>query len=394
MEQANGKVFVASKKATIIGAGLAGCECALQLAHNGFEVTLYEQKPAVFSTAHTNPNFAELVCSNSLGRYEENTANGMLIKECLKYNSHLLRIAQKCDMSNKTHLNVDRTRFSEMVTKEIEDNPNIEIILSSVDRLPRCENLIVATGPLTGGAFYDDLCKKIGADMIALSDATSPIISAESVDKSAFQVDTNGDLLLPLTDVEFEDLVKMLVSARTIEHHGELPDLGIIQCIPIENVAKTDIGHLQNVRLANKTIRLRCENLGQSAYSVVGFMTHISQGGQRSIIRALRGLENAKFIRYGRVHRNTFVNAPKVMDKHFSTKDRMYIIGQLSGVDCYVPVISTGIIASRAVIERAQGKTPDLFAQGTMIRGFQDYITTPSQNFSPMVADFALIKKA
>lgn len=382
------------KEATIIGAGLAGCECALQLANNGFEVTLYEQKPLVFSTAHSNPNFAELVCSNSLGRHKENTANGMLIKECLRYDSHLLRIAKECDMSNETHLNVDRVLFSQRITEEIKSNPNIQIILSQVDCLPQCDNLIIATGPLTDGALYDDMCKKLGAGMIMLSDATCPIISAESVRTDAFQIAENGDLLLPLTDEEFERLVYMLKTERTVEHHGELADLGLMQCIPIENVAKTDEEYLQNVRLQNKTIRLRCENLGQSAYSVVGFMTHISQEGQRRIIRALRGLENAKFIRYGRVHRNTFVDAPKVLDKHFSTKDGVYIIGQLSGVDCYIPVISTGIIASRAIIARAQGKTPDLFPQGTMMRGFQDYITTPSEDYSPMVADFALLKEA
>lgn len=381
-----------AKRATIIGAGLAGCECALQLAHNGFKVTLYEQKPLVFSSAHANPDFAELVCSNSLGRHRADTANGMLIRECLEYNSHLLRIAKECDLSNETHLNVDRMEFSRKVTEEIRENANIEVVLQSVESLPECDNLIIASGPLTCGALYEDMSKKLGADTIALSDATCPIISADSVRTEPFQTDENGDLLLRLTDGEFEELVQRLKCAKTFEHHGELPDLGLIQLIPIENVAKTDIQHLRDVRLQGQTIRLRCENLGQSAYSVVGFMTHMTQQEQRSIIRAMRGLENAKFIRYGRVHRNTYVNAPKILDQHFSTQDGVYIIGQLSGVDCYVPVISTGIIASRAVIARARGETPKLFPEGTMMRGFQDYITTPSEDYSPMVADFALLK--
>ncbi len=381
------------KTATIIGAGLAGSECALQLANHDFNVTLYEQKPIYYSTAHKNANFAELVCSNSLGRYNPETANGTLIQECMKYNSHVLRMAYTCHNSSATHLNVDRDIFSKIITDEIKSHPNIKVITEQITDLPKCDNLIIATGPLTEGLLYDNIGKKLGADMIMLSDATSPIISAQGINKNYFEVSANGDLSQKLTDDEFDNLVNGLVNAKTSDHYGAVDDLGLLPLIPIENLAKTNLDHLANVRLNNKTLRLRAENLGQSAYSIVGFMTHITHEGQRKIIRSVKGLENATFIRYGRVHRNTFVNAPLIMDENFHTKDGIYIIGQLSGVDCYVPVISTAIIASQAIISKAQGKTPPLFPLGTMMRGFQDYITTPNPNYSPMVADFSLIKQ-
>lgn len=385
----------------IIGAGLSGCETALQLANRGIQVELYEMKPLKYSSAHSSEKFAELVCSNSFRNDNKITANGLLINELRMLNSYLLKIAENCRISQNDELIVDREKFSNEVTQKIIQNKNIKIYNKIVDRIDDKDITVIATGPLTEENLSSYFKEKFGDNNLSFQDSTCPIIYTNSIDKNNSSVRVIEDkMYISLSRVQFENLVKKLKLAETMTNEFD-KTIGLPQCSPIEYIAKTDINALLDIKLNQDTPRtnenyatvtLRKENSIGTAYSIAGFMTQMSQTAQKEIIRTIPGLEKCEFARFGRSHKNTFFNAPNLLDNFFRVNDNCYIIGQLSGIDGYVPSIATGIIAAYSIFSKLNHNDQIGFPETTMLGGFTRYITTKSNNFSPMVASFHLLK--
>lgn len=387
----------------ILGAGLSGCEVALQLANRGIPVELYEMKPLKYSLAHSSEEFAELVCSNSFRNDSKTTANGLLINELRMLNSYLLNIADNCRISQNDELIVDREKFLNEVTQRIKDNKNIKIYNKIVNTIDDKDITVIATGPLTEENLSSYFKVKFGDNNLSFQDSTCPIIYANSIDKKNSRISIIEDkMYISLSRVQFENLVKKLKVAKTMTNEFD-KTIGIPQCSSIEYIAKTNINALLDVKLSQDTqrtnnnyatITLRKENDKGTAYSIAGFMTQMTQTAQKEVIKTIPGLEKCEFARFGRSHKNTFFNAPELLDKFFRVNDNCYIIGQLSGIDGYVPSIATGIICAYTIYSRLKYKDLIEFPETTMLGGFTRYITTKKEDFSPMVASFHLLKNS
>lgn len=385
----------------IIGAGLSGCEAALQLANRGIMVELYEMKPLKYSSAHNSNKFAELVCSNSFRKVDKVTANGLLINELKMLNSYLLKIAYECKISKTDELIIDREKFSSKVTQKIKANKNIRVYNQIVDEIDDQSIIVIATGPLTEDSLANNLKKRFGDSNLSFQDSTCPIIYANSIDFANKRISITKDKIhISLSKNQFENLVESLKSAKTMTHEFD-KTIEIPQCCPIEYLAKKDSNLLLKEKLSQKSkvtddefaiITLRKENLDGTAYSIEGFMTQMTQLTQKEIISMIPGLKHCKFARFGRSHKNTFFNSPKLLDAFFRANDNCYIIGQLSGIDGYAPAIATGIIASYSIYSSLNNESLIEFPRSTMLGGFSKYITTKTDNFSPMVASYHLLK--
>ena len=399
-------------KFKVIGAGLAGVEAACQIANNGYNVSLYEMKPIKKSKAHKSDLFCELVCSNSLKASRIESAAGLLKEEMARLGSLTVPIARQSSVPAGGALAVDRDIFSKSVTEKIKSHPNIEVINEIVEDLELDDDtiIIVATGPLTDGA----LAKSIGnitGEYLSFYDAAAPIVTAESVDMSkafgASRYERGGDddyINCPFNKAKYEAFINELVNAEDAIVH----DFDVYEgCMPIEKLAKRGLdaprfGPMKPVGLVDPNtghrpwacVQLRRENSKGTMFNLVGFQTNLKFGEQKRVFSMIPGLENAQFVRYGVMHRNSFLNSPKLLNNDFSfrNKNNLFFAGQITGVEGYMESAASGIMAGINAVRRAQGKEPFTLSDVTMIGALSDYISDESvKNFQPMGANFGVL---
>ena len=405
------------KKITVIGAGLAGCEAAYTVARLGFEVDLIEMKPLRKTPAHKTDNFAELVCSNSLKASRVDSAAGLLKQEMRSLGSICLEAADKSHVPAGGALAVDRNAFSEYISKKIKECRNINVINQVVDKLPADSICIVATGPLTDGALAREIEAFTGEGNLSFYDAAAPIVSADSIDfSSAFVAsrydrdDTGvGDYInCPMNKDEYEAFHAALISAEGAPLHEFDKHIKVYEgCMPIEVLAKRGadsirFGPLKPVGLRDpKTghrpwavVQLRKENASGSMYNLVGFQTNLKFPEQKRVFSMIPALKDADFLRYGVMHRNSFINSPQLLNQDLSLKkaENIFFAGQLSGVEGYMESAASGIIAGINAVTRLLDKQPLVLPKITMIGALIDYITDETvQNFQPMGANFGIL---
>ena len=396
----------------IIGAGLAGSEAALYLSSHGVNVRLIDIKPKKFTPAHTEENFAELVCSNSLKSSDiYGNAAGLLKEEMRRLGSFVIAAADKTKVPAGGALAVNRTEFSRMITEEIKSRDNIEILSEEVTSIEGKELTIIATGPLTTDALSSAIAEKTGGGLYFF-DASAPIVSAESIDmSSAFIGDRyekgNGDHLnCPMTKEEYEAFIEALLSAERAELHGFENSAVFEGCMPIEVMARRGkdtlrFGPLKPVgltdpktgRWAYACLQLRKEDEAGSMYNLVGFQTNLKFSEQRRVFGMIPALKNAEFLRYGVMHRNTFINSPECLNPNLSLKNAENVLfaGQITGVEGYVESAGTGLLAAIYAERKLKGKKEVLISDKTVLGALMKYITTPNLSFQPMNANFGIM---
>ncbi len=402
------------KVVSIIGAGLAGCECAWILANNNIKVKLYEMKPEYKSEAHTSNDFAELVCSNSLKSESLTNACGLLKKEMEILDSLFIEAAYKAKIPAGQALAVDRDIFSKYITEKIKSNSNIEIINKEVCNVDDIDGIkVVATGPLTTNKLMESLKNKIGDDSLYFFDAAAPIIDADSIDYTkAYFMDRygtvgQGDYLnLSMNKEEYLNFYNELINAKSATRHSFDKLVLFEGCMPIEEMAKRGektlvFGPLKPVGLENPAIdekpyavvQLRAENEEKTIYNMVGFQTSLAFGEQKRVFSMIPGLENAKFERYGVMHKNTYINGGKLLDNNFCLKkdNDIYFAGQISGVEGYVESAASGMMAAYSIIKRFKNEKIE-FPEDTMLGSLAKYISTENKNYQPMNANFGILK--
>ena len=396
----------------IIGGGLAGCESALQLLKRGFAVKMYEMRPAKTTGAHKSDSLAELVCSNSLKSTEPTTASGLLKEELDILGCALLPLARECAVPSGSALSVDRVLFSKAVERELNAYPDFTLVREEVTSLDEDIPTIVASGPLTSDALAEQVGKITGKDRLFFYDAIAPIVDFDSIDmqKAYFggRYGKGGDdyLNLPMQREEYERFYNELVKAKTVTLHDFEKSELFDGCMPIEEMAKRGsdtirFGPLKPIGLRNPNtgekayavVQLRKENVAGDCYNLVGFQTNLTYGEQKRVFSLIPALEHAEFIRYGVMHRNTYINAPGVLEKTFRVKgDRpLYIAGQLSGVEGYVESIMSGMIAAQALACELDGKKYTVASNVTIIGSLCEYVSTRALDFKPMNANFGIL---
>lgn len=400
------------KKFTVIGAGLAGCEAAWQIAESGYPVTLKEMKPEKFSPAHKNKNFAELVCSNSLKASRIDSAAGLLKEEMAQLGSLTVPVARGCAVPAGGALAVDRNEFSQTVTDMINSHPNITVkneLVESID-VDDDDILVIATGPLTEGKLGEEIQKLCG-DYLSFYDAAAPIVTADSVDMQkafgASRYDRGGDddyINCPFNKAQYEAFIEELVNAEGAVVH----DFDVYEgCMPIEKLAKRGLdaprfGPMKPVGLVDPNtghrpwacVQLRRENSKGTMFNLVGFQTNLKFGEQKRVFSMIPGLENAEFVRYGVMHRNSFLNSPKLLNADFSLRKNpnIFFAGQITGVEGYMESAASGIMAGINAVKRAQGEEPLVLSEYNMIGALSQYISDESvTNFQPMGANFGIL---
>lgn len=389
----------------VIGGGLAGSEAAYQIAKRGIKVRLYEMKPIKFSPAHSSENLAEIVCSNSLKSNLLTNACGLLKEELRRLDSLLIKCADETAVPAGQALAVDREEFSRLVTKKIEENENIEIIKEEVTTIPDGIT-IIATGPLTSDALSSEIAKLTGEEKLFFYDAAAPIVTKESIDMdNAFTADRYGKgdsdyINCPMTKEEYELFYNELINAEvTNKHEFEKGNL-FEGCMPIEEMARRGsqtltYGPLKPVGFDKKyyaVVQLRQDNKEGTLYNLVGFQTNLKFGEQKRVFSMIPALKNAEFVRYGVMHRNTYINAPKLLDNTFNLKGtKIFFAGQISGVEGYVESIASGMVAAINAVQMIEGKEKIVFSEETMIGALSAYISTENKNFQPMNANFGIL---
>ncbi len=399
-------------KVNIIGAGLAGCEAANFLANKGIKVRLFEQKPQKYSDAHKSQNFAELVCSNSLKSTRRDSSQGMLKYEMEHFGSLVLNAARQCSVPAGGALAVDRDIFSDIITKAIKANKNIEIVYGEVCDINTDEITIIATGPLTSGNLYQKI-KQMCGDGMSFFDAAAPIVMADSIDMdkvfAASRYDKGDDdyLNCPFNKEEYEAFHAALVTAERAELKDFEQEITVYEgCMPIEIMAARGAetmryGPMRPVGLRDpKTgrrpwanVQLRCEDANKTMYNIVGFQTNLKFGEQKRVFRMIPGLENAEFARYGVMHRNSFINSPKVLSNTLNLKEypNVYFAGQITGMEGYTESAMCGLLAAYFVYCRLIGQKPEIPDNTTMIGALLRYITTENKDFQPMGSNMGIL---
>ena len=399
---------------TIIGGGLAGCEAAYQIAKRGIKVKLYEMKPEKFSPAHSNPNLAEIVCSNSFKSNSITNACGLLKEELRRLDSLLIKIADETKVPAGQALAVDREAFSRMVNEIIESNPNIEIIHKECEKIEWKEGItVIATGPLTSQKIAEQIKTITGKEKLAFYDAAAPIIEKDSINFNiAFYGDRYGKegdssyVNLPMNKEEYLRFYNELINAEVVTLH-EFEKKEIFEgCMPIEIMAKRGedtirFGPLKPVGFTDPRtgtrpyaiIQLRQDNAEGTLYNMVGFQTNLKFGEQKRVFSLIPGLENAEFVKYGVMHRNTFINSPELLDNTYNLKQNrnIYFAGQITGVEGYVESIASGLVAGINAGLQYMKKEKQTFPKETVIGALADYIQTPNTNFQPMNANFGIL---
>ncbi len=401
----------------VIGAGLAGCEAAVQLARRGFEVELHEMKPEKYSPAHKYPGFGELVCSNSLKAARPESACGLLKEEMRRFGSVILSAADKTAVPAGGALAVNRTEFSDEITRIVRGFPNIRVINGEVTELPK-GNAVVCTGPLTSDALAEKI-RQVCGEGLSFYDAAAPIVTADSIDFSKAFFQTRYDkgeadyVNCPMTREEYERFYEALISAESaplkeFDRPEESAGLKVFEgCMPVEVLAKRGFesvryGCMKPVGLIDPrtgtrpyaVVQLRKENRGGTMYNLVGFQTNLKFGEQKRVFSMIPGLENAEFVRYGVMHRNTFIDSPRLLDRWFMLRgsDNLFFGGQITGVEGYVESAASGIIAGTALADRLSGRNPLELPRTTMLGALCRCISDSSvQNFQPMASSMGLL---
>ena len=421
---------------TVIGGGLAGSEAAYQIAKRNIKVKLYEMKPIKFSPAHSNKDLAEIVCSNSFKSNLLTNACGLLKEELRRLDSLLIKIADETSVAAGQALAVDREEFSKKVTEEIENNPLIEVInkeVTDIEELGREGIVIIATGPLTSDDLAKDISKVTGEDKLYFYDAAAPIISKDSIN---FDIAFYGDryseekkkdetveewkerlkkqegkeqsyINLPMNKDEYENFWNELVNAEVVTLHDFEKREIFEGCMPIEIMAKRGIDTLRygplkpvgfdDPRTAKRpyaVVQLRQDDSKASIYNIVGFQTNLKYGEQKRVFSLIPGLENAEFIKYGVMHRNTYINSSNLLDQTYclNSNKNIYFAGQITGVEGYVESISSGLVAALNAIEKFKNSENEIiFPTTTVIGALAKYISTPNKKFQPMNANFGIL---
>lgn len=402
-------------KITVIGAGLAGSEAAYQLAKRGFEVDLWEMRPKKSTPAHTTAGFGELVCSNSLKSNALTNACGLLKEEMRSLDSLIIRAADKTALScddKSAALSVDREKFSHCITEAILNEPNINVIYDEyTDKIT--DNTVIATGPLASDAICNNLKELLGSDFLNFYDASAPIIDADSIDMSkcfkGSRFGEGGDdyINCPMSKAEYYAFVDALLTAQAAEVHGFEKDMVFEGCMPVEIMAARGVDTLRFGPLKNTgferadgtrpyaVVQLRSENGDNTMYNMVGFQTHLKFPEQKRVFSMIPGLENAVFHRYGVMHRNTYIDSPRLLDGAYSLKSNssIYVAGQISGVEGYVESAASGLTVGLMAASRAMGNEV-LLPKETMIGALASYVSNPGVfDFQPMNANYGIIPK-
>ena len=398
---------------TVIGAGLAGCEAALWLAGRGVAVDLYEQKPARFSPAHKSAGFAELVCSNSLKAERPDSASGLLKLEMRALGSRLLDAAECARVAAGGALAVDRDKFSAAVTALVEAEPNITVHRQEVTAIDESRPVLVASGPLTDGALGEAVAALIGSHRLSFYDAVAPIVAADSLDMDkVFAASRYGRgeadyLNCPFNKEEYEAFYAALIAAERAPRHDFDTPLTVYEgCMPIEVMAARGAdtiryGPLRPVGLRDPrtghrpwaNVQLRAENTDRTLYNLVGFQTNLKWGEQKRVFSMIPGLEHAEFVRYGVMHRNTFLDSPAVLTDALCLKEHpnVFFAGQITGFEGYMESAACGLLAARSIWARLTGRDWTPPPQTTMCGALLGYITTPNKDFQPMGANMGIL---
>ena len=417
---------------TIIGGGLAGCEAAYQIAKKGIKVELYEMKPVKFTEAHSNENLAEIVCSNSFKSNLHTNACGLLKEELRYMDSLLIKIADETQVPAGQALAVDREMFSKRVTEEIEKNPLIEIIheeVTNIEKMVEEGIVIIATGPLTSKGMAEEISKITGEDKLYFYDAAAPILTKESIDfdiaffgnrydqekqkdetiedwKKRLENQDASYINLPMNKEEYENFWQELVNAEIVTLH-EFEKREIFEgCMPIEVMAKRGIDTLRygplkpvgfdDPRTGKRPyaiVQLRQDDTDGIIYNIVGFQTNLKYGEQKRVFSIIPGLENAEFVKYGVMHRNTYINSTKLLDNTYCLKknENVFFAGQITGVEGYVESISSGMVSAINACQKYFGKEKIIFPETTMVGALAKYISTENDKFQQMNANFGIV---
>ncbi len=395
----------------VVGAGLAGCEAALQLAAAGIEVELADIKPKAYTPAHTSADFAELVCSNSLkGEDPYSNACGLLKEEMRAFGSVMMEAADRTKVPAGGALAVDRDRFAAYITEKVRANPHIHVTCEEVQAVPEGP-CIICTGPLTAGPLNEDISRICGSPL-HFYDASAPIVSRESIDmESAFMGDRYGHggddyINCPLNEEEYYSFVDALLAAEKVELHSFEKREIFEGCMPVEVMASRG---RDSLRYANfkpvglhgpngeryfAVLQLRKETEAGEAYNLVGCQTNLKFGEQKRVFSMIPALAHAEFMRYGVMHRNTFLNAPACLNADFSLKadPLVFFAGQITGVEGYVESAASGILAARHLAAKLKGKAPVIPTDETVMGALSRYIAAPNPSFQPMNANFGILR--
>ena len=401
----------------VIGAGLAGCEAAFQAAEAGAQVVLYEMRPHKRTPAHKTDCFGELVCSNSLKTEQVNSAPWLLKTEMRRFGSLLLRAAETARVPGGHALTVDREVFSAEITKAVQSHERIEIRRGEVTDIPSNGVVVIASGPLTSDALAAEIGRVTGSDRLYFYDSISPIVAADSIDLAvAFRASRYGKSLdgsddyinCPFNKEQYAAFIDALLEAESYEPHIPEDKTPFFEgCLPIEEIARRGRDTLRfgpmkpaglddpkTGRWAYAIVQLRQENQRADSYNLVGFQNHMRFGDQARVFRMIPGMENAEFLRFGQMHRNTYINSPTLLRPTLQLKEagRIFFAGQISGVEGYAESIATGLIAGRNAAALMQGRDPEVFARETALGSLCHYITQASpKNFQPANITFDLL---
>lgn len=417
---------------TIIGGGLAGSEAAYQIAKRGIKVKLYEMKPDKFTEAHSNKNFAEIVCSNSFKSNLHTNACGLLKEELRYLDSLLIKTADETQVPAGQALAVDREKFSEKITKLINENPLIEVVneeITDISKMSKEGIVIIATGPLTSKGMTEEIAKITGQDKLYFYDAAAPIITKESIDfniafwgdryeqekkkeetieqwKNRINAQEASYINLPMNQEEYERFCNELINAEVVMLH-EFEKREIFEgCMPVEVMAKRGLDTLRfgplkpvgfdDPRTGKRpyaVVQLRQDDVEGKIFNMVGFQTNLKFGEQKRVFSLIPGLENAEFVKYGVMHRNTYINSTKLLDETYNLKlnNNIFFAGQITGVEGYVESISSGLVAAINACQKYTGNTKVTFPETTIIGALAKYISTENEKFQPMNANFGIV---
>ena len=417
------------KEVIVIGGGLAGTEAALQIAKRGIKVKLYEMKPTKFSDAHSNENLAEIVCSNSFKSNLLTNACGLLKEELRILGSELIPIADSNSVPAGQALAVDREEFSKKVTEKIENESNIEVIRKEITEIPKDKYVVIATGPLTSNDLANQIQEMLGQKQLYFYDAAAPIVEKDSIDMNiAFYGDRYSEekgrdedynewierikneeasyINLPMNKEEYEKFYNELINAEVVVLH-EFEKREIFEgCMPIEIMAKRGedtlrFGPLKPVGFDDPrtgkrpyaVVQLRQDNKEGNLYNIVGFQTNLKYGEQKRVLNLIPGLENASFVKYGVMHRNTYIQSPNMLNNIYQLKNnkKIFFAGQITGVEGYVESISSGFLAGLNIANEILGKESIIMPKETVIGALADYISTQNEKFQPMNANFGIL---
>lgn len=404
-----------TKKVTVIGAGLAGSEAAWQLASRGVPVKLYEMRPVVKTPAHHTDKFAELVCSNSLRANGLTNAVGVLKEEMRMLNSLVLGAADRNAVPAGGALAVDRDGFSGEITRTLHEHPLVEVVNEEITELPGEGIVVIATGPLTSPALSEQIRKLTGEDYFYFYDAAAPIVEKDSIDMDKVYLASRYDkgeaayLNCPMTEEEFDAFYEALITAEVAQLKEFEKEVYFEGCMPIEIMMRRGkqtalFGPMKPVGLINPhtgklphaVVQLRQDNAAGTLYNLVGFQTHLKWGEQKRVFSMIPGLENAEFVRYGVMHRNTFINSPKLLLPTYQLKERptLFFAGQMTGVEGYVESAASGLIAGINAVKAFGEQEGIVFPEDTTLGSMARYITTADfEHFQPMNANFGLFPK-